>query len=63
MAEPTASVRRVEVAPNARDRFAFLICLWGSSKDTSTTPLGMFSSRCLAWRAEGSRAANHKLTG
>lgn len=47
MAEPTASVRRVEVAPNARDRFAFLICLWGSSKDT--TPVGMFSSLGV-WR-------------
>eukprot|EP00435_Cladocopium_sp_Y103_P055919 s1104_g18.t1 len=33
VADPAASVRNVEVAPHARKRFAFLVCLWGSSKD------------------------------
>ena len=30
VADPAASVRNVEVAPHARKRFAFLVCLWGS---------------------------------
>ena len=34
VADPSASVRHVEVAPGARKRFAYLVCLWGSSKDT-----------------------------